>query len=113
MSDELKPVRCGCGGEAKIRPYRRLDFAFTNKTDYYVQCDKCGISTLMKDTEGEAIEAWNKAMGLGEPKWWCNLCACYDKQRCYCNLHGIWVASDFGCKAFEPYCDEEDWSGNE
>lgn len=45
---------------------------------------------------------------IEEPKWWCNLCAAYDKQSCYCNLHGIWTASDFGCKAFEPYCEDEE-----
>lgn len=41
-------------------------------------------------------------------EWWCNLCASYDKSSCYCNLHGIWVPSDFGCKSFGAYCDEEE-----
>ena len=43
-----------------------------------------------------------------KPEWWCNLCASYDKQRCYCNLYGIWVPSDFGCKSFGAYCDEDE-----
>ena len=37
----------------------------------------------------------------------CQLCNCYDKQSCYCNLHGIWTESDFYCKAWEPEGVEE------
>lgn len=54
MSDELEPVRCGCGGEAKIDHYIET---------YFVYCKKCQIITLMYDSKAEAIEAWNKAMG--------------------------------------------------
>ena len=67
MTDELKPVRCGCGGEAKVRPYRPLTMGLHDKHfDYYVQCEQCGINTLMKCTEAEAIEAWNRAMGADQ-----------------------------------------------
>lgn len=65
MSDELKPVRCGCGGEAKI------DWTVIN--GYYmagVVCSKCGTKTVSfyerhdKDKAiTEAITAWNTAMG--------------------------------------------------
>lgn len=59
MTDELKPVRCGCGGEAEVRAS-----CFKTDTDLYlVQCKRCGTATLLKDTEAEAIQAWNRAMG--------------------------------------------------
>lgn len=56
MTDELKPVRCGCGGEAKVEEWVGR---------WYVRCQKsnCLISTKNCDTEAEAIEAWNRAMG--------------------------------------------------
>ena len=61
MTDELKPVRCGCGGEAKVRTYIRTDHI--EDPYHYVQCDECRISTVLYLTEAEAIEAWNRAMG--------------------------------------------------
>jgi len=57
MTDELKPVRCGCGGEAQVF------FPFTNNSVYMIECKKCGICTSAYETEAEAIEAWNRAMG--------------------------------------------------
>ena len=57
MTEELKPVRCGCGGEATVRTYGEPE------TPYCIQCVRCGITTLGYETEAEAIEAWNKAMG--------------------------------------------------
>ena len=60
MTDELKPVRCGCGGEAVANDYiDRLE----NKTEHFVHCVKCGICSADYDTKAEAIEAWNRAMG--------------------------------------------------
>lgn len=57
---ELKPVRCGCGGEAKVDKhtyYRALP-------TYGVRCHRCGQETRQfYMTEAEAIKAWNKAMG--------------------------------------------------
>ena len=55
MTDELKPVRCGCGGEARIG--KIYGDAWT------VECTKCAIQSGCYDTEVEAIEAWNRAMG--------------------------------------------------
>ena len=59
MTDELKPVRCGCGGEAKVIGHvSRWDAAYR----WYVRCASCDISTAEYPTEAEAIEAWNRAM---------------------------------------------------
>lgn len=63
MTDELKPVRCGCGGEAvletdhdTIQPVAPIDWK-------RVRCNKCNIRTTWRKSEAEAIEAWNRAMG--------------------------------------------------
>ena len=62
MTDELKPVRCGCGGEANV-------ISGVNIPRSLVICKKCGIGTMTYDTEAEAVEAWNKAMsGSAEEK---------------------------------------------
>ena len=53
---ELKPVRCGCGGDAKV--------VLNNKFNYcYVYCEKCIMCSGHYATETEAIKAWNTAMG--------------------------------------------------
>ena len=55
MTEELKPVLCGCGGEVVIMPTPSGRFA--------VGCQKCDICTGLYNTETEAITAWNTAMG--------------------------------------------------
>jgi hypothetical protein len=60
MTEELKPVRCGCGGEGKFNECDQYD---TFSMLYWVSCEKCGITTETYDTEAEAITAWNKAIG--------------------------------------------------
>lgn len=60
MSDDLKPVRCGCGGEAKVISYLRREYC---KMAYYVRCENCGTETDDLHSEAEAITAWNRAMG--------------------------------------------------
>lgn len=55
MTDELKPVRCGCGGEAKINQ--------TSETGFAVYCERCVIHTGLYHHKEDAIEAWNTAMG--------------------------------------------------
>ena len=60
MTDELKPVHCGCGGEPQLM-YRQYDFL--NITAFFEMCPKCGMSTAEKATPEEAIEIWNKAIG--------------------------------------------------
>ena len=54
MTDELKPVPCGCGGEASV-----ITCAFGNAK--MVLCGRCGMRTV-QTTEVKAIEAWNRAM---------------------------------------------------
>ena len=63
---KLKPVRCGCGGEAKIECANGYDpFAEKIKPNlwYGVICKKCKIQTKAFYTEAEAVTAWNLAMG--------------------------------------------------
>lgn len=57
MTDELKPVNCGCGGESKVQRVRTLKAHV-----FVVMCKKCQIATDYYTTETEAIEAWNLAM---------------------------------------------------
>lgn len=92
-TDELKPVRCGCGGEAAIRVYESMRLC--KQTDYYLQCKECGIATLFKNTEAEAVTAWNRAMGERTAKV---SKGAYDLMRCEC---GMPVSSNFD---FCPHC---------
>ena len=57
MTDELKPVRCGCGGEAVVKLWAEPE------TPYLVMCEKCKTSSGDYATESEAVYAWNRAMG--------------------------------------------------
>ena len=51
-----KPVKCGCGGEAKT-------WEFTSGR-WYVKCLKCSIGQMIAySTEAEAVTAWKRAMG--------------------------------------------------
>lgn len=61
MTDELKPVRCGCGGEAKVAPYHGDGYE-----SFYVYCQNCNIDSDYYETEAEAVTAWNRAMGSTE-----------------------------------------------
>lgn len=69
MTDELKPVRCGCGGEANIYAYEARWKKTEDGYQRSVGCLKCGIATQLYDTGAEAITAWNTAMsGSAEEK---------------------------------------------
>lgn len=53
MMRELKPCPF-CGGEAHIHRHERFG----------VECDECGMGLgCIKNTEKEAIEAWNRRVG--------------------------------------------------
>lgn len=56
MSEELKPVRCGCGGEPGYYDDRWHGCCG-------IQCMKCGIDMSNCESEEEAIRKWNTAMG--------------------------------------------------
>lgn len=94
----IEPIRCGCGGEAKVF------FPFANNSVYMIECKKCGICTSAYDTEAEAITVWNRAMGKRSAKvtdtWkiagfdelnaWCPECKHRITQGCsYCPTCGV------------------------
>ena len=60
MNGELKPVHCGCGGEAWT------DYIIGEPSEgvgWFVCCKNCDIQTPAEyPTEADAIEAWNRAM---------------------------------------------------
>ena len=68
MNEELKPVRCGCGGEAEI------DWVLEPSNCYManVYCNKCGTKTIpFWSTEKDkaidyAVTTWNRAMGADQ-----------------------------------------------
>lgn len=62
MSEELKTINCGCGGEAvleidhdTIQPGAPIDWK-------RVRCNNCNIRTTWRKSEAEAIKVWNTAM---------------------------------------------------
>ena len=59
----IKPVRCGCGGKAKITILHWDTIEDYDDPTYLVECENCEISTKDYDTEAEAVKVWNKAMG--------------------------------------------------
>lgn len=111
MSEKLKPVRCGCGGEAKVISYLSREYF---KMAYYVRCENCGTETDDLHSEAEAIEVWNRAMGAGKNEvaitkgYWM---VTYDGLHCsVCNYKCETTAPPKVC----PHCRTKlDWSGNE
>ena len=63
MTDELKPIRCGCGGEAEVKLFPLCCGIKHEEIEYFVVCKKCRTRTEYKDTVAEAIIVWNRAMG--------------------------------------------------
>ncbi len=58
MSDELKPVRCGCGGRPIIE--------YGEDGICRVHCSFCLTGTVYHRNKAEAITAWNRAMGADQ-----------------------------------------------
>ena len=98
MTDELKPVRCGCGEEPVVGHIKKT--SYLPKDRWYIGCPKCDICTGLYDTEAEVVEAWNTAVRADRC---CNTCDSYEAGR-YCLLWSIFCPSDHWCK---------DWSENE
>ena len=63
MIDELKPVKCGCGGEAIIGLNEWEDRKGNYHENSFVYCADCSVSTMGFLTEAEAIKTWNTTMG--------------------------------------------------
>lgn len=114
-NNALKPVRCGCGGEASCYFTHYWGKCFT------VQCSECGIETKPYDTEAEAIEAWNRAMSSAEPerkkgKWiphphgreWdvCSVCGTGCKRREFEMYFGQEMFTEYGYQ-YCPHCGAE------
>jgi len=75
MNEELKPVLCGCGGEAHIET---VTTHFEQKPRFRIICEKCKISTIWDYfSEAEAITAWNRAMGATSQIIRCKNCKFY------------------------------------
>lgn len=71
MNKELKPVRCGCGGEAhhdSASCWNPEDEEWMPNFWHRVICKNCGIQTKAFYTEAEAITAWNRAMSVSTEK---------------------------------------------
>ena len=62
----MKPVNCGCGGEAEVRLLPLCCGLRHEEIEYAVVCRKCRTRTEYKDSEAEAIMTWNRAMGTAE-----------------------------------------------
>ena len=100
MTDELKPVPCGCGGE----PYLKYDDGA-----YSVMCTKCGIETKgycnhfddFKSAKEYATKDWNRAMGARK---WTPVAEALPKDRDW--YLGIFMESDTEYVIPVPYvCD--------
>lgn len=84
QTEEVKPVRCGCGGEALISTWTGSNATVVNDCTT-VYCEKCGMQTRIYRTESEAIEAWNRAMGADRGfDEWCTDCKEYDHDKHCC-----------------------------
>ncbi len=93
MTDELKPVRCGCGGLAEV--------AYTESGLAYVICLQCLTETRVFRTEAEAITAWNRAMGSPEES------STVERTVKVSEICGEWGKCECGAYVFQP--DTEFW----
>ena len=126
MTDE--PVRCGCGGEAKV-----YETPLKDCEGYFIQCNDCRTATFIWLSEAEAITAWNRAMiakdinvpdkerkiiRCADCKWWDRLEEGHPYGYCLACRSGThterWDISiyrqckfDFYCADAEPRNDEE------
>jgi hypothetical protein len=91
MSEELKPVRCGCGGEAYI---------FRGENRNWIFCVECHTESKPYETVEKAITAWNKAMSATDIRVDNKIIYCKDCKYSHMTIDGL-------CK----YCDI--WFPNE
>ena len=102
MNKELKPVRCGCGGEPVVGHIEKT--RYLPKDRWYIGCPKCDICTGLYDTEAEVIEAWNRAMGRKTGKWRFEPLNPDDAYCSQCNFHVYVLEADFDNYNFCPNC---------
>lgn len=98
MESELKPVRCGCGGEAYYEAYENYNFG--SYIAHIMICDKCGMRTAEWPSEAEAVQAWNRGMGTENI---CKNCKAYFVMGdCgYCKYDDEYPTADgYGCNCF-------------
>ena len=105
MANELKPVNCGCGGEAEVLKF--------NNDSWIVMCNKCRISSENYTSKDKAITAWNQAMGERKTGKWV-VYECPDGKKSYyieCNQCGkpaIWTNGiSYKFPNFCPNCGAE------
>ena len=64
----IEPIKCGCGGEAKVETDHDTLVPGEPIEWKRVVCDSCNIRTTWRRTEAEAVTVWNRAMGAGKDK---------------------------------------------
>ena len=100
MTDELKPVRCGCGGEAEVITIHKYD----GDVVYYVVCMECRIETPEVYTEAEAIQAWNRAMGNRMELQTVGRTAKVEVNKHPCGISGVCCNCGGDVYNDDPYC---------
>lgn len=126
MSEALKPVRCGCGGEAEVDCLLQPD-GFYMAGCY---CKKCGTKTIpFWDKEKDkaidyAVTTWNRAMRhetdlilCTDCKWWDRLEEGHPYGYCRACRSGThterWEISIYRLNRYDFYCADAEPKENE
>ena len=62
MTPELKPCPF-CGYQPTLKDFVHRRFFADPSVTYYVQCNCCGIRTMLCDDAIVAVEKWNRRIG--------------------------------------------------
>lgn len=72
MTDELKPLPCPFCGSPAVCCW---DASYSIKTQYWARCTNCCSKGAIRESEEEAVAAWNRRAEPEElPEWvkvWC------------------------------------------
>ena len=107
---ELKPVRCGCGGEAYAWELAEGSYILE---PWIVMCQTCGCQTGEYRTEAEAVAAWNTAMGERKKGEWIEYPDCLQYEDAYADdqivcsaCHHVFSILDNCTEEFDfcPHC---------
>ena len=101
---DLKIAKCGCGGHAELYD-SDPDYEHSYLAIYWVECEKCGISTIEYNSVKEAVNAWNTAMGIKNvckncKNWITDLSNHHDGSE-YCVMWDGWTLAEDWCCGFE------------